>query len=95
MMRGNRPSIFRIGQVHDDGATVTVTGWGVGLCMTGCICHQDPQTRELRIDDDTPAGTLGLLSHRPGCTCCSPWTVAELTGVLNDLADIEALSHSS
>lgn len=89
MTRGRRPSIFQIGHVHDDGTTVTVTGWGLGLCAAACDCHRHPTGRHLTLLT-TADGHLGLVSYR-ACDCCQPWTPDELAAVVRDLADIAAL----
>lgn len=84
MDRARRPAITHIGHIDDDGTTVTVHGWGLGLCTRQCACHRHPRTRQLGIlpSDD---GRLGLASHRDGCDCCQPWTADELAAVLRDL----------
>jgi hypothetical protein len=86
----SRPSIYQLGQVLDDGHTITIRGWGLGLCAIRCDCHAHPDDGYLTIRDDG-TGTLGLVSHRP-CTCCQPWTADELAAVLHDLADVTALT---
>jgi hypothetical protein len=86
----NRPGIYQIGRVDDDGTTLTITGWGLGLCAAACWCHRHPSTGHLTIAENQAAGTLGLASHRP-CDCCTPWTADELAAVLRDLADIGTL----
>lgn len=87
-MTNNRPGIFRIGTVTDDGETVVISGWGIGLCAARCTCHRafDGQLRLHQADD----GTLGLIKSRP-CDCCHPWTAEELTAVIADLAALEGL----
>lgn len=91
--RTAKPSIYQLGQVHDDGNAVTITGWGVGLCATGCSCHGHPLGGHLTLLDGT--GTLGLVKHRPWCTCCEPWTAAELAALLRDVAIADALLGTS
>ncbi|TFV90404.1 hypothetical protein [Blastococcus sp. CT_GayMR16] len=91
MTRGRRPSIFQIGQIRDDGTTVTVSGWGLGLCADNCNCHRHPVGRHLTLFEDTATGSLGLVRHGGPCACCQPWTYAELEAVLQDLADVAAL----
>ena len=88
-----RPSIFQIGQVHDDGHTVVITGWGLGLCAANCNCHRDPVTHQLAILADTVNGRLGLVRHGGPCNCCQPWTYDELAAVVRDLADVARLSE--
>lgn len=83
-----RPGIYKLGRVHDDGHTVTVSGWGLSLCAAGCDCHRSANG-QLTIAA-TNDGTLGLTSHRV-CDCCSPWTVDELAAVLRDVVDVGAL----
>lgn len=92
MRRARHPSIFQVGKVHDEGHTLTVSGWGLGLCATACPCHRQPHTGRLIIDERQTDGHLGLISFTPGgCTCCEPWSPYELLDVLRDLADIAAL----
>ena len=91
MVRSAKPSIFRIGDVRDDGRAVVVSGWGLGMCAAACSCHRDPVGGQLAIDEDAGAGLLGLLSHADDCDCCEAWTADELSGVLRDLAAVEAL----
>lgn len=79
-----RPSIFQVGEVRDDGTSVLITGWGLGLCLAACVCHRDA-TGQLRILEDQSGGTLGLSSWAPGCTCCEPWQAHELAAILADL----------
>jgi hypothetical protein len=88
----NHPSIFQVGRVDDDGTTVTVHGWGLGLCASGCCCHRDPTGGFLSIAEQQGAGTLGLVSYDEDCTCCQPWTAAELADIVRDLADIDGMS---
>lgn len=100
MMRGNRPAIYQLGRVHEDGDQVVISGWGIGLCATNCPCHKHPWTGHLVIAQDQDNGTLGLASYPaetpsagPPCPCCQPWTHEELAQVVRDLADIEALQY--
>jgi hypothetical protein len=98
MTRQQRPSIFQLGQVIDDGTTLHVHGWGLGLCATACACHRHPLTGQLAVVQDQEAGTLGLATYtgpamgRPLCGCCTPWTATELAAILRDLADVAALA---
>lgn len=80
-----RPGIYQLGTVHDDGHTITVTGWGLTYCAAHCDCH-DP----LRIDEMQDVGKLGLRKYR-ACDCCRAWTVGELMDVLRDVSDVGAL----
>ncbi|MPQ98919.1 hypothetical protein GB931_13505 [Modestobacter sp. I12A-02628] len=92
MIRSTKPSIFRVGDVRDDGTAVVVSGWGLGMCSAGCACHRDPVGGQLAIDEDAGSGMLGLVSHSEDvCDCCEPWTADELSGILRDLAAVEAL----
>ena len=34
MSRSRKPSVFQIGKVRDDGHTVVISGWGLGLCAS-------------------------------------------------------------
>lgn len=89
-MRSCHPGIFQIGTVTDDGTTVVVSGWGLSLCAGRCSCHRHPDTGQLAIDEDQPAGLLGLVQHRP-CGCCTPWAADELAAVLRDLTSAAGL----
>lgn len=80
----NHPGINHIGQVIDDGETVTVTGWGLGLCAAACGCHRGSDGL-LHIDADQYTGSLGLRRYRT-CTCCTAWTVDELAAIVADVA---------
>ena len=92
MARGQKPSVFQVGQVWDDGNTVVVSGWGLGLCAAACACHRHPSAGHLSIAEDQAAGLLGLASYRDGgCDCCEPWTAEELSSVLNDLHMVASL----
>jgi hypothetical protein len=86
-VRGSRPSIFQIGSVHDDGETVSIFGWGIGLCMAQCPCHK-LLNGQLGLAEGVD-GSLGLISKRPGCGCCEPWSPYELIDVLADFAAIQ------
>jgi hypothetical protein len=86
-----RPGIFQIGTVRDDGDAIYITGWSLALCAAGCHCHRHPVAGNLTILEDQIVGTLGIVSYRPGCGCCRPWTAEELVAVLRDLADIDAI----
>ncbi|RBY81611.1 hypothetical protein DQ238_06125 [Geodermatophilus sp. TF02-6] len=91
MTRGRRPSIFQVGQVREDGNAVVVSGWGLGPCASGCVCHRDPATGSLALAEDQAEGLLGLVTHRDGCDCCQPWTAAELGAVVRDLERLSGL----
>jgi hypothetical protein len=92
--RSQKPSVFQIGQIWDDGNSVVVSGWGLGLCAYGCPCHRHPSAGSLAIAEDQAEGLLGLVSFRDGgCDCCEPWTADELIAIVRDLeavAGIEA-----
>ena len=95
MSRSRKPSVFQIGKVRDDGRTVVISGWGLGLCASGCPCHRHPIAGNLAISEDHAAGTLGLASyHEDGCDCCEPWTADELAGVLRDFETLARLDAS-
>ena len=92
MTRNQKPSVFQVGQIWDDGRTVVVSGWGIGLCAPGCPCHRSPVGGHLSIDEDQAGGTLGLHSFRDaGCDCCEPWTAEELAAVLRDFRTVTSL----
>ncbi len=89
MSRSYKPSVFQVGRVRDDGRTVIISGWGLGLCSAACACHRHPSAGHLAIDEDQAGGTLGLVSFDGGdCDCCEPWTADELSAVLRDFASL-------
>lgn len=93
MNRGRRPAITTIGQVVDDGTTVTVSNWRLGLCLARCRCHMHPVTGQLVLARDD-AGSLGLATFRTDgrrCDCCQPWTADELSALHGFLAKVAAL----
>ena len=93
MTRSQKPSVFQVGRVWDDGNTVVVSGWGLGLCASACACHRHPSAGSLAIAEDQSRGLIGLVSYRHGCDCCEPWTADELTAIVRDLelvADLDA-----
>jgi hypothetical protein len=90
--RSRKPSVFQVGKVRDDGRTVVISGWGLGLCAAACTCHRHPSAGHLAIAEDQARGLLGLVSHRSGgCDCCEPWTADELTAVVRDLELVASL----
>jgi hypothetical protein len=90
--RTQKPSVFQIGRVWDDGHSVVVSGWGLGLCAAACACHRHPSAGSLAIAEDQSLGLLGLVSHREGgCDCCAPWTADELTAIVRDLELVAGL----
>ena len=92
MSRGRKPSVFQVGKVRDDGRTVVISGWGLGLCAAACTCHRHPSAGHLAIAEDQAGGKLGLVSFREdGCDCCEPWTAEELACVLRDLDAVAGL----
>lgn len=92
MSRSRKPSIFQIGKVRDDGRTVVISGWGLGLCATGCSCHRHPALGHLTIEEDHAGGRLGLTSFADGaCDCCQAWTADELAGILRDFQSVAGL----
>ncbi len=92
MTRTQKPSVFQVGTILDDGNTVVVAGWGLGLCITACACHRHPSTGSLAIAEDQAEGLMGLTSYRDGgCDCCEPWTADELATVVRDLEMVAAL----
>src|SRR5688500_18157657 len=58
--RSRKPSVFQVGKVRDDGRTVVISGWGLGLCAAGCACHRHPSSGHLAIAEDQAGGRLGL-----------------------------------
>ena len=92
MSRSRKPSVFQIGKIRDDGRTVVISGWGLGLCASACTCHRHPVAGHLAIAEDQTGGTLGLVSFcEDGCDCCEPWTADELSSVLRDFEILTAL----
>jgi hypothetical protein len=49
-----------VGKVRDDGHTVVISGWGLGLCAAGCACHRHPSAGHLSIAEDQAGGRLGM-----------------------------------
>lgn len=92
MSRSRKPSVFQVGKVRDDGHTVVISGWGLGLCAAACACHRHPNAGSLAIDEDQAGGKLGLASYRDGgCDCCEPWTAEELAAILRDFRAVSSL----
>lgn len=92
MSRSRKPSVFQVGKVRDDGHTVVISGWGLGLCAAACACHRHPAAGHLAIEEDQAGGKLGLASFGDGeCDCCEPWTAEELSAVLRDFRSISSL----
>jgi hypothetical protein len=92
MTRSRKPSVFQVGKVRDDGRTVVISGWGLGLCAAACPCHRHPSAGHLAIAEDQAGGRLGLVSFREdGCDCCEPWTTEELAAILRDLQTVTSL----
>jgi hypothetical protein len=90
--RSRKPSVFQVGKVRDDGRTVIISGWGLGLCAAGCACHRHPIAGHLAIDEDQAGGSLGLASYSDHlCDCCEPWTADELAAIIRDLSAVESL----
>ena len=88
-----KPSIFQLGTVHENGAAVIVSGWGLGMCAPHCRCHRNPVDGQLALAEDEAGGSLGLRSFTPDgrCDCCEAWTSGELQAILRDVAAVEAL----
>ncbi len=92
MTRSRKPSVFQVGKVRDDGRAVVISGWGLGLCASGCACHRHPSAGNLAIAEDQAGGRLGLFSYRDGgCDCCEPWTAEELSAILRDFRTVTSL----
>ena len=92
MSRSRKPSVFQVGKVRDDGHTVVISGWGLGLCASACACHRHPMAGKLAIAEDQAEGLIGLVSYREGgCDCCEPWTADELSAVVRDLQMVAGL----
>jgi hypothetical protein len=90
--RSRKPSVFQVGKVRDDGRTVVISGWGLGLCSAACACHRHPSAGHLAIAEDQAGGKLGLVSFREGgCDCCEPWTAVELSAIVRDLQMVTGL----
>ena len=86
MTRSRKPSVFQIGKVRDDGRTVVISGWGLGLCAAALRLPPPPRRPVTSPSPRTSApASLGLASYRDGgCDCCEPWTADELAAVLRD-----------
>src|SRR3954453_22694058 len=93
MTYGQKPSIFQLGKVHEQGSSVIVSGWGLGMCASSCRCHRNPDDGQLALDEDQSGGSLGLQSFTAtgSCECCEAWPSAELSAILRDVAVLEAL----
>ena len=91
MTRSRKPSVFQVGKVRDDGRTVVISGWGLGLCAAGCACHRHPSSGHLAIAEDQAGGRLGLATFDEACGCCEPWTADELAAILRDLTAVTSL----
>ena len=48
MSRSHKPSVFQVGKVRDDGHTVVISGWGLGLCAAGLLLPPAPVRRQPR-----------------------------------------------
>jgi len=95
-MTYQKPSIFQLGEVHESGPSVIVSGWGLGMCVASCRCHRNPEDGQLALAEDQSGGSLGLHSFTPTgtCDCCEAWTSAELQAILRDVAALDALDSS-
>jgi len=91
-----KPSIFQLGKVHDNGPSVIVSGWGLGMCASSCRCHRNPDDGQLTLAEDQTGGSLGLRSFTTtgDCDCCESWSSAELAAILRDVAALGALEAS-
>ncbi len=92
MSRNCKPSVFQVGKVRDDGHTVVISGWGLGLCASACACHRHPSAGHLAIAEDQAGGRLGLARYGDAdCDCCEPWTADELAAILRDFRTVWSL----
>ena len=92
MSRSRKPSVFQVGKIRDDGRTVVISGWGLGLCAQSCACHRHPSAGHLAIAEDQAGGRIGLTSYGDGsCDCCEPWNADELAAILRDLETVASL----
>src|SRR4051812_4783566 len=90
--RSRKPSVFQVGKVRDDGRTVVISGWGLGLCAQGCACHRHPSAGHLAIAEDQAGGRPGLASYSDGgCDCCEAWTPEGVAAVLRGLDAVTSL----
>ena len=93
--QGRKPSVFQVGKVRDDGRTVVISGWGLGLCAAGCACHRHPRGTS-RHRRGPGGGRLGLATFADAeCGCCEPWTADELAAILRDLGTVAGLQSRS
>src|SRR5687767_544268 len=96
MSRSRKPSVFQVGKIRDDGRTVVISGWGLGLCASGCACHRHPSAGHLAIAEAQAGGRLGLASFSEGgCDCCEPSTADELSAILRGLDTVASLQSRS
>lgn len=95
MNRGRRPAIRRVGHVHDDGQTVTISGWALDICAARCDCHRHPYHRQIALLEDITTGHIGLVRYGGPCDCCQPWTFDELAATVRFFADVAALAQTS
>lgn len=95
-MNRNRPGIYQLGTASQtpDGGWL-LKGWGLTRCMSHCLCHSNPTTKDLQLRQDDTRGRLGLVSYKAGCTCCQPWTGQELADFLANLVDIVTLTQTA
>ena len=72
MTRSRKPSVFQVGKIRDDGRTVVISGWGLGLCAQGCACHRHPSAGHLAIEEDQAGGrSASPASARTAATAAS------------------------
>jgi hypothetical protein len=91
MSSKDRPRIVQVGRVTADG---WIRDWGIASCLADCSCHLNARGSTELLQDNVN-GLLGLVSFRPGCTCCRPWSIPELLAVLESFAQINQMETTS
>lgn len=86
-----KPMVTVVGTVEHVGETTVTRGWGLTYCLRGCRCHEHRITHRLDMVINDVDGSIGLRKYAV-CTCCEPWTVAELDGFVKDAAAIAAMT---
>src|SRR3954453_22318650 len=90
--RSRKLSVFQVGKIRDDGRTVVISGWGLGLCASGCACHRHPTAGHLSIAEDQAGGLLGPASYpEGGWGGWRPWEADELSAILRDFEAVASL----
>ena len=92
MSRSHKPSVFQVGKVRDDGHTVVISGWGLGLCAGRAPATGTRPPATSRSTRTRPvAGSAWSAIADGGCDCCEAWTADELSAILRDFQTIAGL----